>query len=86
MKGVINMIKHTTDYLNEPLKQNHDMTYRDTLKPCHDKRNSETPCFANRNGKCICLKDTKLNPCPFYKTIARVIEEDPMYYENLWGL
>ena len=35
-------------------------------------------CFANIDGKCICLKDNifKNNKCPFYKTKARPAAEN----------
>lgn len=51
-----------------------------TLKVCKDKRGSQ--CFAFASGKCKCLSDTSSTPCPFYKTKAQVLDQDPKYFQR----
>lgn len=55
------------------------------LEKCNDPRGKGV-CFASAGEgglKCSCLGDTKTVPCPFFKPIDKVLEEDPNYYHNL---
>lgn len=50
----------------------------ETLKKCNDERGPA--CFAyDHRGRCKCLGDTRQVPCPFYKPLAKVLEQDPNY-------
>lgn len=46
-------------------------------------RDGKADCFAFRDGKCSCLKDTRFNKvCPFYKSVKQVTEEDPNFFRR----
>lgn len=48
------------------------------LRKCNDERGPV--CFAyDQKGRCKCLCDTRQVPCPFWKDIEKVKEENPQY-------
>lgn len=50
----------------------------DTLRKCNDERGPA--CFAyDPKGRCKCLGDTRQVPCPFWKDLSKVMEQDPNY-------
>lgn len=56
------------------------------LKPCRDA-NGLKDCFAcTLGGRCKALNDTKQVPCPFYKPILKVMDEDPNYFKIRRGV
>jgi len=56
------------------------------LQSCRDA-NGLKDCFAcTLSGRCKALKDTKQVPCPFYKPIVQVMNEDPNYFNVMRGV
>lgn len=56
------------------------------LKPCRDA-NGLKDCFAcTLGGRCKALCDTNQVPCPFYKSILQVMDEDPNYFNVMRGV
>lgn len=52
------------------------------LKMCRDG-NGLKDCFASTlDGRCKCLSNTAQVPCPFYKPIKQVMDEDPHYFDR----
>ena len=52
------------------------------LKRCRDG-NGLKDCFAcTLDGRCKCLSNTDQVPCPFYKPIIQVMDEDPFYFKK----
>lgn len=56
--------------------------YSKSIPKCRDPR-GKLDCFAAQSGgRCRCLGDTSKTPCPFYKTVEQVLEEDPDYFNR----
>lgn len=57
------------------------------LAHCRDPR-GQKDCFGcrvdGRSGRtvCVCLKETDIVPCPFYKPTLQVLKEDPDFYNR----
>lgn len=53
------------------------------FEDCKDRQD----CFANKNGRCICLTDTKsyMDKCPFYKTSDAARAERMDGYNKLFS-